>query len=183
MSYRIASIVEGHGEVQAVPLLIRTHWPTLVPCTPIRVARQKVTKPDELIRAARLAEAAICDSGFPGGVLLLLDADKDCAATLASQLRGLLSAALPNRLCHCVLAVREFESWLVAGHPDAAMEPDEERATKAWLRARNRDRYQPTVDQPRFTASMDLQRAVSGSRSFRKFFEVMNEFQRDATAH
>jgi hypothetical protein len=176
MTFALASIVEGYGEQAAVPLIVRTHWPKIEPLRPIRFPRQNLVKPDVLHRAAAIAEAAVVTAGGCGGVLLLLDADHDCAATLASSLAAELARALPHRTCRCVLAVREFESWLVAGHRLAGSEPDERRPTKAWLRAQNEDRYQPTVDQPRFTSRLDIEQATRLSRSFRKFRSVMEEF-------
>jgi len=56
MACRIASVVEGHGETEAVPILIRKLIATVNPplavdvVRPIRVTRSKLLKPGELER-------------------------------------------------------------------------------------------------------------------------------------
>ncbi len=84
----IAPIVEGHGEVEAVPLLIRRVAAMVAPelqmriPRPIRVKRDDVVKTGQLERAIELAAR---QSGSTGAVFILLDAD-DCPAQLAPSL-------------------------------------------------------------------------------------------------
>ena len=86
---RIITIVEGHGEVQAVPILLRRLAVEIKPeiyldvPPPIRVKRQKILKEGELERAVELAarKSEPCD-----GILILLDADSDCPKELAHSL-------------------------------------------------------------------------------------------------
>lgn len=162
----IASIVEGHGDVDALPILLRRINSSLVVARPIRVKRQRIVDPDELRRYALIAEANIVQRGGRGSVLLLLDADQDCAATLGPVLRRHISEALPHRTCACSLAVRDYESWLVAGDALAPTNPDESRGGKAWL-AQRHGHYSETADQPRLTARLDIPRVEAASRSFR----------------
>ena len=57
---KIVTIVEGHGEVEAVPILLRRIVEAVAPnanvevVPPIRVDRYKVVKPTELERARRV---------------------------------------------------------------------------------------------------------------------------------
>jgi hypothetical protein len=88
MPLRIIPIVEGHGEVAAVPILLRRIAEALEVQgiqvgRPIRCQRQKLMKPGELERAVELA-ALKC--GSDGRLLLLIDGDKDCPAELGPEL-------------------------------------------------------------------------------------------------
>lgn len=179
MTYVVASIVEGYGEVEAVPILLRRLAPELRIARPIRVKRQQITSESALARAARIAEANVCEGGNKGGVLLLLDADDDCPASLGPDLQQRLSAELKHRLVRSVLAVREFESWLIAGMDSAPELPDENRGGKGWLKS-TLGRYSPTVDQTRLASAMDVQRAEQLSRSFRRLVKVIKELAADA---
>src|SRR6266540_3273037 len=88
---RIACVVEGHGEVDSVPILVRRLAEACDPPAypdvqrPIRIPGSKLRKPDEMRRAAQLAASR---AGEGGAVLVLLDAEDDCpkerALTLAA---------------------------------------------------------------------------------------------------
>ena len=86
---RVACIVEGHGEVRAVPLLLRRiaqeFDPSLVldVLPPLRVPRSRLIKKDELERAV---EFAARKTGGRGAVLLLIDSDDDCPAQVGPSL-------------------------------------------------------------------------------------------------
>lgn len=73
---KIVTIVEGHGEVEAVPILLRRIVEAVAPnanvevTPPIRVDRYKVVKPTELERAIELAARIATVDGY---VLVLLD--------------------------------------------------------------------------------------------------------------
>jgi hypothetical protein len=165
-------LVEGHGEVQAVPILVRRIAAMLeLPCTilpPIRQPRTTTIKPGELERAVTLLGNKV---GQGGAILVLLDADDDPACTLAPTLLARARAARPDRRVCVVLAVREYEAWFVAsatslrgrrGLPDSlAPPPDAEavRDAKGWLGAQMRIGYSPTIDQPALSSVFDLQLA------------------------
>jgi hypothetical protein len=169
----IAPIVEGHGEFEAIPLLLRRIQPTLEVARPVRVKRQQIVLPNILEHYARIAEANIADRGGAGAVLLVIDADDDCAASLGPELRRQLAGFLPHRRVGCILAVRMYEAWLVAGDPSAPELPDETQRGKGWL-AERYGRYVETIHQPRLTAAMDLDRATRVSRSFRYLRATLN---------
>ena len=75
---RIAPIVEGHGEVQAVPILIRRIAAeidvnlTVAIEPPIRVPANRLRKSGELERTVELAARKL---GGAGGILILIDCD------------------------------------------------------------------------------------------------------------
>lgn len=87
MPISIIPIVEGHGDVQAVPLLVRRIAQELgvfelVVGRPIRTPRCKIVRPGELERAVDLA---LRKGGRDCKILILLDAETDCPAELVPQ--------------------------------------------------------------------------------------------------
>ena len=105
----IATIVEGDGEVAALPLLRRLasrddpQLTVYVP-PPIRVRRDRfLRREEEFTRQMRLANAKC---GSDGWILVLLDADDDCPASLGSDLLERCQAVAPNARVSVVLANR-----------------------------------------------------------------------------
>jgi len=174
----IASVVEGHGEVRALPILLRRiageiyHRHQVVVTPPHRVGRSQMVKGDVLRRAVQLQCARVVDGG---GVLLVLDADDDCAVQLGEQLRADVAPAL----VHVVVAVREFESWFLAAAPALAGhrlirahatftgDPEMKRDAKGELNQLMTERYRATLHQSKFAAAIDLAQA-GRARSFRR---------------
>ena len=187
MRRTVLAIVEGHGEVSAVPELLRRIAgevsPDLVVETPrpIRVPRNKIVKEGELERAVALASYK---AGSDGCVLVLLDADRDCPAELAPQLLARAVAASPGRDIRAVLAKTEYEAWFLAaagslagrrGLDETLASPDNPEAirdAKGWLSARMPlgRRYRETLDQTPLTATFDMAEARRLSPSFDKLW-------------
>lgn len=182
----IATIVEGDGEVAALPIVLRrlAEWlsPELgaveVP-TPIRVRRDRFLNRDEEFRRMLLLAAAKC--GEAGWILVLLDADDDCPAELAPKILDRAQDVVPHRRVSVVLANREFEAWFLAGAESLdgkrgfsyaqqeTFDPEAVRNAKGWLSERmGAGRYRETTDQPAFATLLDLRLAHDRSRSFRK---------------
>lgn len=173
MSFIVAPIVEGYGDVEAVPLLIRRICPWLTVKKPVRIPRNRLIKPEQLERAALIAASNITDRG---GVLLVMDADEDCAAKLGPELERQLSNILPHRLCRVVLIVRKFEAWIVGGHPEFGItNPDQAGDLKGRIRSQF-GVYKVTVDQRRLIAAANLESLMERSRSFRRLRKVLDEF-------
>jgi uncharacterized protein DUF4276 len=170
----IGLIVEGHGEREAVPLLLRriAHWldPALalniVP--PLRIAKGQIMKEPELKRAVELVARK---SGNGAPILILLDADDDAACLLAPQLIRWAKEARPDREISVVVAVREYEAWFLAAARSLAGkrglpadieppdEPERRASPKRWLDERMPSGYSETLDQPALTALMSLEEA------------------------
>jgi hypothetical protein len=183
-SVRIASLVEGHGEVEAVPILLRriarARGRQVDVLPPIRVKRQRIVKSGELERAIELAARK---TGEEGRVLVLLDADQSCPAELAPKLLERASGARRDREIRVVLAKTEFEVWFVAAAESLAgqrgldadlrspADPESLPSPKAWLsRHMTAGRsYREVLDQPALAAAMDLQQARRAP-SFDKFW-------------
>ena len=117
MPIRIGCVVEGHGEVESVPALIRRIAQQLDPGLvivvphPIRVTKSKLLKSGELERAAELAALNV---GGNGGILVVLDSDENCPALLGPELLGRVRSTRADLPSAVVLAKREFESWFLA---------------------------------------------------------------------
>lgn len=182
----VASIVEGDGEVAALPVLLRRlgEWRTpdvvahVLP--PIRVYKDRfLNRAEEFSRHLKLAAAKCGDSGW---ILILLDADDDCPAVKGAEILGRAKTVVPHRRVGVVLANREYEAWFIAAASslhgsrnfcyspaDGQVSAETPRNAKGWLSTRMGGHgYGEITDQPAFSARMDLQGAFERSRSFRK---------------
>jgi hypothetical protein len=184
---RITSIVEGHGEVEALPLLLRRLWewrsqtapyPSIIN-TPIRVRRDRfLNKPEEFERFLLLANAKAQSDGW---ILILFDADDDCPAKLGLQILQRAREILPSTQISVVLANREYEAWFIASakaldgqrgfalNDEPPPDPEGPRDAKGWIGRRMAGKkYSEVLDHPALTQQMDLSAAFAACRSFRK---------------
>lgn len=174
LSFTLAAIVEGYGDVPAIRVLVQRVAPEWAIASPVRQGRGKLTQREGLKHAVNIAAANITGKG---GVLVLFDADNDCATELSSELQSWLQEDFPHILCRIVLAVREFEAWIVGGDSEYGVN-DPDNAGNLEHRIKTlRGGYKKTVDQPRHISRSDLARLESNSRSFQKFLKVINEFK------
>lgn len=183
----IACIVEGQGETDALPLLVRRvlaeRLPSLRVLPPIRQSRSRLIETGGLERALQLARLKL---GGAGAVLVVIDADDDCPAELAPALIARAQAVLPGFHVSIVFAKREFEAWFLAAayslrgvrglavdlQPPA--DPEGIRGAKEWLDRHKRDGYSPTIDQAKLAAKMDLEQA----RAAPSFDKLVRELAR-----
>jgi hypothetical protein len=193
----VVSIVEGDGEVSALPVLLRRIGQWLSPeehihvNRPIRVRRDQFLNREEIFqKQLRLAALQCSQPEFQSAwILIVLDADDDCPAELAQAILARATQIIPHHRVSVVLANREFEAWFIAasasihgsrGFSVALGErPDAEsvRGAKEWLKERMTNRrYSEIIDQPAFSALIDLEQARANSRSFRK---LCSEWQKN----
>ena len=195
---RIVSIVEGHGEVDAVPILLRRIVQRVSPTVsldapkPIRVKRNRILRDGELERAIALAARR---AGEDGCILLLLDSNGDCPAKLGPRLLARAAAARSDRHIRAVLAKMEFEAWFLAAAPSLRgrrgidentvrpADPEAVRDAKGWLSARMPpgQPYRETLHQAAFAAVFDLDAARSAS-SFDKLWRDVESLVRPEAA-
>lgn len=187
---RIACIVEGHGEVEAVPVLLRRLANILDPSLPfqveqpIRITKSKLLQSGELERAVELAARKV---GGAGAILILLDSDEHCPAELGPQLLRRARAARNDVPISVVLAKQEFEAWFLAAAESlrgrrglrddlkSPADPEEIRGAKEWLTAHmaGGQHYVETLDQPALAAVFDLA-AARRADSFDKCWRELN---------
>ncbi|MFD3656407.1 DUF4276 family protein [Streptomyces sp. NPDC058620] len=183
---RIVTIVEGHGEVQALPVLLWRLHSELAPEVwldlprPFRVGRDSLLVERGIEDAV---DAALSTAQDVEGLLVLFDSDDDCPATLGPALRERIERARPGLPTAVVLAHREYESWFLAAAPslrgvqgmaadlDSPPRPEDIRGCKEWLtRHRPAGRpYKPMEHQPGLTMAFDIAMARANSPSFDKF--------------
>jgi Domain of unknown function (DUF4276) len=197
-SFDLACIVEGHGEVHAVPILVRRIAQALDPSLsvmvhpPFRVPRTKLVKPGELERTVTLAGRR---AGRQGAILMILDSDDDCPARLAPEILARVRHARPDLPIGLVFAKREFEAWFLAAAESlrsqrglaadlvGPVDPEEVRGAKEWLTARmsGSRHYVETLDQPALAAIFNLDLARRAP-SFEKLWREVAALLRDTSA-
>ena len=195
---RIVSIVEGHGELDAVPILLRRiaeaeELPAgaVDVCTLIRVNRRKIVKEMEL---ERVVEVAAQRAGADGRILILLDADADCPAQLAPDLLRRARAARGDRAIRVVLAKIEYEAWFLTAVDSIAkqlgieaavppQEPESVRGAKEWLSKRMPagQSYRPTRHQAELTKTFNME-AARRAPSFDKLWRDVTDLLKPAAA-
>jgi hypothetical protein len=179
----IQPIVEGHGEVAAVPKLLRRLLAELGIYhvgvrSAIRQTRTDLLAQERLRTAIRLAKIQ------PGAsaILVLFDLDDDCARDIVPDLLAWgRSEAAPFPL-GVALARREYEAWFLAAiesvrgkrriRADATYRGDPEAVRDAkgavsGFMPRNTP-YVETADQVALSAQFDLGQAYQHASSFRK---------------
>lgn len=201
MIVKIGCIVEGRGEVEAVPILIRRIAEDLYPeleirtPRPIRVSRDKVVKAGELERRVELAARRIHGKG---AIFILLDSDDDCPAHLGPELLGRALQARSDLPIAVVLAKHEFESWFIAAidslrgqkrlkdNLQQARNPEAVRGAKEWLSRQMENRsYRETLDQPKLTARFDFdqaRRTDSFDKCYRDIVRLLDELRKSIEA-
>jgi hypothetical protein len=187
----LSSIVEGHGEVQAVPILLRRLGQRLAPSlllrlnSPLRVKRDRFL--NNQAEFARHVDLAARKATSTGAVLILLDAHEACPAELGPQLLKRAREVRPDVRVAVVLARREFEAWFLAAASslrnvaglssqiESPPRPEDISGAKEWLAQHLPHRkYIAPRHQPAFAERFDLDSALRVP-SFDKFFREVSE--------
>ena len=182
-------IVEGQSEVESAGVLLRRLLHArgvydLDVARPFRVKRSKVVRDDELEKAIEQAQRSR-DGAV--ALMVILDADHDCAAELGPRLEARAKGAteLPVTV---VLAETEFEGWLLGAKEslrglrgiasDAVAPPDPQgiRDAKGELSANMIEgrRYIAVDDQPAMVQRIDLRLAEERCSSFAKLVRSLD---------
>lgn len=188
----VACIVEGHGDVQAAPVLLKRLVRFVNPDVyaevrhPLRVSRSRLVLPGELERAVELAGRGLRSFGV---VLILVDSDDDCPKELAPALLERARQVARDRWrVSVILAKSEFETWFIAAAESIAghaglpaglrppADPESIRDAKGWLQKAMPPgrRYSETIDQLSLARTMDL----SAARRAPSFDKMCREVER-----
>ena len=187
---KLVPIVEGKGDVEAVPLLLRrlaSEYGSPVPVeidTALRMKRSQIVKRDPIQRMVQLAKRRGGD-----GIMIIFDSDDDCPIKLAPEITKWADQVTIGTPCVTVMANREFEAWFLASietlrgkrgiridaksHPYPESPRNAKRALKDRMR-RGRG-YSETTDQAAFAATFSMIAAYSKCRSFRKFVKAFGD--------
>jgi len=179
----IQPIVEGDGEVGAVPVLLRRLRDaagayTLGVNAPIKRTRADLVRENGVRKAVQLARL----QPDCAAIIIIFDSDDDCPKDIALPIQAWAQNESNPIPCFVVIPTREFEAWFLAtieslrgvrgilldakSHSD----PESPRGAAEELRKRmapNR-RYSKTADQPALTGRFDMAAAYRRSRSFRR---------------
>lgn len=185
---KIYVLVEGHGEVEAAPILLRrllgeARCPSIGIGPPIRRTQSQLRSQEGVRAGVRLALL----QPDCAAVIILFDGEDDCPAELGPRVQEWARAAAGDKPCDVVIAYREYETWFLAAleslrgehdiRPDAAAptNPESKRDAKGALEEfMPADRaYSETVDQPAMSATFDLALAYRRNRSFRKLAKAI----------
>lgn len=176
-------MVEGKGEIQAVPKLVGRIAADmgLSPCScPTRRESWGTMK-----RRGGLEKAVrtVIVQHRPDGVLVILDADNGCPATEGPQLLTRARVEARDIPVGLVLAKCEFEAWFLATAESLAgcqglrkplrspANPESISEAKEWLSGKMRERkraYSPSQDQAKLVEAMEFDLAERRSPSFAK---------------
>ena len=188
---KIYSIVEGHGEVKALPVLLRRLLHDHALCYGIQPGEPVRRKDFEFRREATVQKAVRLALMQPdcAAVLLVFDGEDDCPAELGAQVRAWAQAEAGDTPCEVVVAYREYETWFlaaleslrgqcrIAGNAESSADPEASRDAKGALESfmPRGSSYSPTIHQQRLSATFDLSLAHRRNRSFRKLTKAVGD--------
>lgn len=177
----IMPIVEGHGEIDALPALLHRIHRSINTQSVLRVLKPLRVKAGSFIqdqgyRQRHLSAAAILAKNAqhePGSVLILLDCDDACPAELGPRLLSEATALRRDTTMFVALAYREYETWLLASAdtlrgvgtlPSDFTAPEHFqsiRDAKGWLGKHMDGGYDPVRHQASLTRNLSIERARS----------------------
>lgn len=183
----IQPLVEGFGEVDALPVLLRRLQAAAQQygfqiVRPLRRKRSELTTEGAVRRSIRLA------LGTPdcAGIIILFDSNDEPACIIGPNVQRWAQAEAGVIPCEVVAATCEYEAWFISAveslrgargisslaisHPT----PETVRNAKGVLQAcmAPGSFYSPTVDQAALTARVDLAEVHRRCRSFRKMVKA-----------
>jgi hypothetical protein len=204
--YLIAPVVEGHGEVEAVPVLLN-NWFRFRRFTNFRSLDKAVRTPGAKALLAPYDRerqlgieyyVRLAAGSRPDAILVILDADDECHDRTTRQPYQPLGPALLQRATDImphipvgvVVANREFESWFIAGYrrlrtkkllPYAAHLPvdldvEHPRDCKGYMTQLMGREYSPTADQKAFAESITFRRYMRKKSD--SFDKLVRELER-----
>ena len=197
MTYEIQAVVEGHGEVLAVPAMLdrwfkrrRFHNFRAAPRAVRAFGHSSIkaqARPNTSVGIEHWV--SIARTGGAHGILVVVDAETDCdtrqaagGPPLGPELRARAEAAAGGIPVAVVVADHEFESWFLAHErpfraagvlsqaaSGLARDVDSIGEAKGTLRSLIVGGYEPRTHQPQLAARMSFSRAALGrSRSLTK---------------
>jgi hypothetical protein len=178
----IALVVEGPGDVRAVPVLLRAqqhragdYSDILGKPVPFH-GKGNATAPDGI-------EGYVATAARPGcvGIILVLDADNELACQEGPALLARARAAVGLPVV-VAIAERDYEDWLYASIETLELDEPESylpgaRGKAALQRGLAPGKYVKPTHQPRLTSRVDLDLAASRSPSLARLLAKFDELR------
>jgi hypothetical protein len=195
----VGCVVEGQGDVAALPILIERlarviNKEIVVKVRqPVRVRRDRFISDDrEFERGVILASRS---AGGRNPLLIVLDSEGGCPAEMGPRLLGKARAICPGRPVGCVVAHQEYETWFMAAPeairnhfelaepPIPTPDPESRRGAKEWIKQHlpRGKTYSETTHQHALTKLIDLNKARA-IPSFDKLYREVSRLLAEAIA-
>lgn len=189
----IAPIVEGHGEVQALPVLLRRVAAEANPPVelalnpPLRVKPGSFFHNEDYFRKYVELAARKTRVHARGCVLILLDCEDECPGMLGPEILKRAQNCRSDVQFIVTLAKREYETWFLAsarslrsvcGLERDVLPPDQPesiRDAKGWLSQKMGITYNEPEHQPKMTYRFDF-KAAATVHSFHRTISKLREF-------
>lgn len=190
---KLQPIVEGHGEVAAVPVLLRRLLEEANLAADLDVGYPIRRNRSDFFDEALVKKAVALARKQEGcaAILLLFDGDgkDDCPLAQCPEILAWAEEAAAPIPCAVVMAYREYEAWFLASveslrgrrgiRDDATSHPNPEQPAGAKGQLEQRmeadESYQETADQPALTAAFDMGATYRACRSFRHLVKAFGE--------
>lgn len=188
--------MEGYGEVEAVPKLLRRIAQSLPNCAGITVNPPWRVKAGSFLNDAQYFNDRVefaarkARQSQRGCVLILLDCEGDCPAELGPKLLAKARACRSDIPIEVTLAYREFETWFMAAahslrgvaglsaNLEPPANPESFRDAKGWLTSHMATPYNPPEHQPLMTANFSMAEAArvpSFARLLKKLTALLSD--------
>jgi hypothetical protein len=192
-------VVEGQGDVAALPILIErlaraiNNEIVVTVRQPVRMKRDRfISDEREFERRVILASRS---AGGRNPLLIVLDSEGGCPAEMGPRLLGKARAICPGRPVGCVVAHQEYETWFMAAPeairdqfelaktPIAPQDPESRRGAKEWIKQHlpRGKTYSETTHQHELTKRIDLKKARA-IPSFDKLYREVSRLLAEAVA-
>jgi hypothetical protein len=191
----IHPVVEGHGEIAAVEILLGRLLSALgvwgICRTPSRLPKDQMVADEEAFKW--MLDLIRYDTEV-SLALFLYDADDNCARDHVPQMRLWAEEANLGIPCHIVMIRREFEAWFLAALPSLqgkelehgervadiasfAGAPEAKRDAKSAVGdfILPKKKYRETLHQAQLTRHLDLQMAYRSAPTFRRLVQAIVE--------
>ncbi len=194
MPLRIAVIVEGHGESNAIRVLLERLWYEYLSGDRLDVLRPFRKPQGQLLQEKGLKDAVDAAKieldtrpvdDYRKLVLILIDSEGSPPCQLAPRLLKWAREARSDADIACVLPHPMFETWFVAAAGSLAgynglpanlatpVDPEGNGHGKGWMKKHLARKYIETIDQPRFVSRMDFALCRRNSPSFAKLRQAL----------
>lgn len=192
----LAPIVEGLGDVEALPIILRKilHQKEIYDIEILRPlnchGKGNLTRNNGIERFVQLA------AGKPNcsAILVLCDSDNDCPVELGKHFSERIKSLKAPKPVAIAIACREFETWFLAdienfigkplnGRPGISrttklsVKCESIASAKGWISQHlPADRnYKETTDQAAMSGCLDISNTYKNSRSFRRLNKALDE--------